>query len=351
MKILYLSFNLSAAGGVRLYNKSFIEAIRLEKNNDLRLVELVRSTLFHKLLFITRVIFQSVFFSPELIIASHINFSPLCLFLKKILRIKYAIIAYGIDVWGLQSKSKLASLQSADVIISISRYTSVRLSKEVVGVENKIVIIPPCIDDLERFTIREKPGVLLEELQLSDKKIILTVARLSADEGYKGYDRVIAALPYILNNVPNAHYVIVGDGSDRKRIESLVREKHLESHITFTGRISDELLPYYFNLADVFAMPSTGEGFGIVFIEAAASGVPVVAGNVDGSVDATLNGELGILVNPESVEEIADAVSALLEGGVPRALRDKELLREKTIAAFGIQSFKRKISLFLSAFS
>src|SRR5262249_38146012 len=103
------------------------------------------------------------------------------------------------------------------------------------------------------------------------------------------------------------------------RLEQLARESGIADCVVFAGQVPDAELPDYFALADVFAMPSTGEGFGIVFLEAAASGLPVIGGNRDGSVDALAEGRIGRLVDPHCPEEIAAAVVAALEARDPAA--------------------------------
>src|SRR5207245_9052865 len=120
------------------------------------------------------------------------------------------------------------------------------------------------------------------------------------------------ALPAMRREISDIRYVLVGEGEDRARIEALVRELDLCGVVVLAGGVSPRELVDYYNLCDVFAMPSKGEGFGIVYLEALACGKPVIAGNKDGSVDAVLNGELGVLVDPESVDEIAKALAGVI---------------------------------------
>ena len=174
---------------------------------------------------------------------------------------------------------------------------------------------------------------------LAGRRIILTVGRLSAAERYKGHDRLIAALPGILARVPDAAYLIVGSGDDRPRLERLAREAGVADRVVFAGHVPDEELPDYFALAHVFAMPSTGEGFGIVFLEAAASGLPVIGGNRDGSVDALAEGRIGRLVDPESREEIEAAVVEALERRQPaRRCRGAALLASRSLQPMSMSS-------------
>ena len=345
MKIIYFAFNLSILGGVRAQNRAFIGALK-DMGNQVKLVELKKSSSFGKLSFVLRAFFAEIFYRPQLIIVGHVNFSPLCLFFKKIFGTKYIITTHGTDVWGLKSKSRIAALKNADKIISVSSYTANRMESEIGGLAEKFMIIPNTIDP-DKFKIRPKSAEFLEKYNLVGKKIILTVARLSAQEKYKGYCEVIRAMPAILKSVPSARYLLVGSGDDEARIKNLISELALNKEITLAGRIGDNLLVDCYNSADVFAMPSSIEGFGIVFIESTACGVPVVAGNKDGSVGATLNGELGILVDPNSTNEIAAAIISILSGTADKRFYDKEFLRKKTLENFGPNILSQKIAFLL----
>jgi glycosyltransferase involved in cell wall biosynthesis len=143
----------------------------------------------------------------------------------------------------------------------------------------------------------------------------LTVGRLSAEERYKGQDRVIGVLADLERSAGPVHYIVAGSGDDRPRLEELARASGVSRLITFAGFVPDEEIQDHYRLADVFVMPSTGEGFGIVFLEAMACGCPVIAGNRDGSVDALAHGELGRLVDPHSSEELLQALVETLGEG------------------------------------
>src|SRR5205085_8790504 len=107
-------------------------------------------------------------------------------------------------------------------------------------------------------------------------------------------------------------YILAGRGPDRGRIEALIRELELEECVILPGHIPEHELAGLYNLCDVFAMPSKGEGFGIVFLEALGCGKPVLAGNKDGSVDAVLDGELGALVDPDDIAQIEQTLIEIL---------------------------------------
>jgi glycosyltransferase involved in cell wall biosynthesis len=150
--------------------------------------------------------------------------------------------------------------------------------------------------------------------------------------------------------LPNVRYILGGRGRDRPRVEEMVRQLKLDGSVTLAGYIPDHELRDFYNLSDVFAMPSKREGFGIVFLEALACGKPVLAGNKDGSVDALLDGELGVLVDPDNVSEIGQALSAVLQQQHPLAiLRQPEQLRTRVVEAFGYPRFVTYVAEHLAA--
>jgi phosphatidylinositol alpha-1,6-mannosyltransferase len=129
--------------------------------------------------------------------------------------------------------------------------------------------------------------------------------------------------------------VIVGDGDDRPRLEALARERGLAGRVHFAGQVSDSELPDYYRLADVFVMPSTKEGFGIVFLEAAASGLPVIGGDRDGSADALADGAIGAMVDPDDDAALDRAIGQALDAPRPDAAR---------VAPFRVEAFRRRVA-------
>jgi len=174
-----------------------------------------------------------------------------------------------------------------------------------------VKVLPNTVDP--QYQPGPKPAYLLERHAAGGKKVLVTVSRLDNSEQYKGHDRVIRTLPGVLSQHPDTIYLIVGDGDDRPRLESLAVECGVAKNVQFTGLVPPQELPDYFRLADVFVMPSMGEGFGIVFLQAMATGVRVIAGNRDGSRDPLCDGTLGTLVDPENCEDLASAILAALD--------------------------------------
>ncbi len=282
---------------------------------------------------------------PRLVIATHLNFGPLARMIKRSARIPNILLAYGIDAWHVRSPARKRALRDADLVLSISRYTRDWLIEKI-GVDSRRVALLAPTFSAEQFSIRAKSPKLLQQYRLCpDTPVILTVCRLADEERYKGYDQIIKALPKILTAVPNAHYVLVGNGPDRPRVEKLIRESGVQSNITLTGYVADEELAGYYNLCDIFAMPSKAEGFGIVYLEALACGKPVLAGNRDGSRDALVDGELGLLVDADDTDEIAGEIIRVLrrEHSHPKIFH-AELLRQRVTELYGTESFQRTVA-------
>lgn len=196
------------------------------------------------------------------------------------------------------------------------------------------------------FQISPQPKILdhLKEKYQIEKadQVLMTLTRLVSSEKYKGYDKVIQAMAHLKPQHPRLKYFILGkyDKIESERILQLVKQYGLEQAVFLTGFVPDDAISSHFALADVFVMPSQKEGFGIVFIEAMACGLPVIAGNVDGSVDALHHGELGILVNPHELDEIEQAILHYREHPLAQ---QPEVLREKVQTYFGYPHYKEEL--------
>ena len=364
---LFLATEISDSGGIEIFSKYLIESLMdqrenihltaiLLNNSDLPNIKTVRNDFNciccgHKVRLLSRVkfLFNSLLYfflkRPKVVIANHINLSPICLFLNKISNTPYITIIYGVEVWNIPSALKRKSLEDSTVVASFSNYTSSQIQKNF-NIKNKIFYFPPTVD-FEKFFIKEKSQLLTKKHGIEENcKVILTVARLSYSERQKGYDKVIEAMPQITNRVKDVKYLLVGHGDKKemKRIEELIRKNNLEDRVILTGHVSNLELADYYNLCDVFVMPSKQEGFGIVFLEALACGKPVIAGNKDGSRDAVLDGQLGLLVDPDNVEEIAGVIMNVLSGNVDKHLLDGEYLRSKVIEHYGYDVFCQRVA-------
>ncbi|MBI4993021.1 MAG: glycosyltransferase family 4 protein, partial [Candidatus Magasanikbacteria bacterium] len=174
--------------------------------------------------------------------------------------------------------------------------------------------------DLEKFKPRERPEALLKKHQLSpDSPIILFVGAMDAAHYFKGVSVLLTALRFLKDNNTPVQCVFVGEGSLREDFETQAKFSGLEKFVKFVGKVSDEELPYYYNLADLFVLPSInqGEAFGMVLLEAMASGVPAVATDLPGV--RTVAQDAGVVVKPNDPGELANAISGYFSNqeGIP----------------------------------
>jgi glycosyltransferase involved in cell wall biosynthesis len=246
----------------------------------------------------------TLFERPKVIIVGHPNFAHLGWILARLSGAKLTVFMYGIDAWTPLPLIRRFGLRRADHWVAISQFTAQRAAAANGLPGNRIRILHNCFDP-ELKTIHTKTWH-------NTQRSILTVARMSLAEQYKGHDQVIRAMPALLRQFPDLVYQIVGDGDGRAAIEALAQAEGVAQAVQFQGTVSDEELAQSYAEADIFVMPSRAEGFGFVFLEAMAYGKPVVAGNVDATVEVVRHGKTGLLVNPCSTTEITAAIMLLL---------------------------------------
>lgn len=229
---------------------------------------------------------------------------------------KIIAITHGHEVWWAKIFPFNLAIKrigkGVDHLTYLGEFTRWAISKALTDKSaNEMVKIAPGIDTAH-FIPQPDAIQKRKELGLQDKKIIISVGRLVHR---KGQDKLIEAMPDVLRKIPNAHLLIVGEGPYKNHLEKLVNKLSLKENITFAGRIMYDRLPSYLSAADLFAMPSRSrffglevEGLGIVYLEASACGIPVLAGNSGGAPDAVLEGVTGFCVDGTNVAEIASAV-------------------------------------------
>ncbi len=354
-------------GGIQVYSAFLLEALQsLSPNSDYHIflkhdthsspdIPLLTNTQLHfcgtlplrlrTLGFAAQIIGRGLWQRPNLAIASHLNFTVAAHWLKRLADIPYWAVAHGIEAWNIQNPTLKTALEHADRILAVSSYTRDRLLQGSNIDRAKISLLPNTFDP-SRFQITPKPQKLLKRYGLSaQQQIILTVARLDRSERFKGYDQILQALPEIRTQLPNVHYILVGSGPDRPRLEQLIVQLNLQGCVTLTGFVPDDELSAHYNLSDLFALPSKSEGFGIVYLEALACGKPTLGGNQDGAIDALCQGELGVLVDPDNLSAIAGTIVQILQGIYPHSiLYQPALLREKVINTFGFERFKQTLA-------
>lgn len=247
----------------------------------------------------------------DLVMAGHpLPAGIIAAWLKKLGRCRKTIVmTYGEDITMYARGNRMLSLlqkalKSADTIIATTDFTRSEIDALVPFSREKTVIIPPAVE-----IHKTSPS---SSITFSGSPILFTVSRLVER---KGVDVAIQAVKVLSEEMPELRYYVAGTGPDEQRLKGLAEEHNVGDRVIFLGSVSspDQLFPQ----ADIFIMPnrmlSTGEreGFGMVFLEAGLHGVPSIAGRSGGAVEAVLHEESGLVVTPESVTEVVDAIRRL----------------------------------------
>ena len=309
----------------------------------------------------------------DLLICGHINLLPFAFLHRLWFKTPIALIIYGIEAWTPPRRLFAKFLaRRVDRFWAVSEITKARFLAWTGLPPERGLVLPNCVD-ASLFGAGPKSPALLQRYGLRDKTVIMTLGRLASEERYKGFDEVLEVLPDLARQIPNLAYLIAGDGSDRPRLAQKARSLGLSvadwatapvssgplsadapsphsdlpsPMVVFVGRISDAEKADHYRLADAYVMPSQGEGFGFVYLEALACGVPVVASKVDGSREAVRNGELGELVDPKNPEEIKAATLRALSNHHGSQLRTPPL----GLDYFSYANFEQRVHQILRSF-
>jgi phosphatidylinositol alpha-1,6-mannosyltransferase len=348
MKILLVASNLQAFGGIQAYNRKLLSVLK-ELGEEVSVVELPRQNLLQKIFFVIRFASSAAFSRPDFIFVTNLNYSPLGLFAKKFLGLPYGITFYGIEARDIKKSLHRKAVTNATLIFKVFEETGRNVLKQFPEVKGRILMIPNSVDG-ERFGIKPRRGDLIQKFELENVKVILTIGRMSRLDGEnKGYKRVIKAMPQILKHISNAKYLLAGGGDDAEDAQKLAEELGLRGKVIFAGQVPAEDMVDFYNLADVFALPSKNEGFpALVLLESLACGVPVLGGAQPDAKEA-FHGKYGLIVDPDNIEEIAEGLIKILAGNAPSNLKDKNWLRDKVLEEYGPEAYKNAVKKALDA--
>ena len=367
MKILFLYLKaFSFTGGIEKFNRSLLKALHelsvdglidadaisaYDKQTDEKYFPQLRFKGYgggiERLLFVLVSFFQS--FKYKTVILGHINLAAVGWWIKRMNpSVRLILITHGLEVWKKQHGNKLKVLEEADLILAVSNFTKEKITVLNPSVNpEKIKIFPNTIDPYFAVPVSfEKPDYLLKRYGLTrSMPVLLTVTRLAFSEKYKGYDKLIEIMPYLLHRNKNLQYLLCGkaDRDEQVRVELLIEKGNATGSVKLLGFIKDSELIDHYLLADVFVMQSKQEGFGIVFIEALVCGRKVIAGSKDGSPEALLNGQLGKLIDPDNNDELKKAIEEALNDQRCNSLE----LQQKVIDAFGFHKYKARLKSYL----
>ena len=366
---MLLTDGFGGFGGIAKFNRDFLTAVcahprlaqviaipRLMPNDPGPLpdkLEIVRTGLKGKRQFVTAAMREAMELrridpSGESIIifCGHINYLRLASVLQRICGGKVYLIIHGIEAWQPSATIFIkAALRRLDGFLAVSNVTKRRFQDWSRTRFDMGLVLPNCVD-LDAFRPAPPCPALVERYDLPGRKVLMTLGRLASAERYKGFDEVIEVLPRLARQFPGLTYLVCGDGRDRARLmekarllrcgvidfssgRKLVHEPRSDApsfpRVIFTGRVAEAEKAAHYRLADCYVMPSSGEGFGIVYLEALACGIPVIGSRADGSREALREGKLGILVDPRDPDEMCEAITHVLNGpadGAPAVARE-----------------------------
>jgi phosphatidylinositol alpha-1,6-mannosyltransferase len=281
---------------------------------------------------------------PSHVFCGHINLVSLISRLCQLFNVPYTVLTYGKEVWYPLPSAERQALVKAQSIWTISRYSR-DLACQANQVSPDKVHLLPCVVDGQKFTPAPPSPTLQAHYGLQEALVLMTVARLWPGDIYKGVDVTIRALPAITRQFPQVKYLVIGRGDDQPRLAQLARDLGVAEQVVFAGFVSTAALVDHYRLADVYVMPSK-EGFGIVYLEAMACGVPVIAGNDDGSADPLQDGRLGWQVSHRDPAAVADACIAALSGHDPRC--EGTWLRQETLKRFSAKALTHQLAQLLA---
>jgi phosphatidylinositol alpha-1,6-mannosyltransferase len=281
--------------------------------------------------------------NPRHLLVSHVlPMGEMALLMKRRHKVPYSVIVHGLDVGLALSGSRLKRLRAksvlreAETVVANSAYTANLATALGVDPGRIIIVRPSPHFPLTAKVLKKDAAETSKALGLEKKFVVLTTGRLVRR---KGFDNCIEALAIVRDELPDAVLVIVGDGSDRKRLEKLALDRKLSDRVLFTGSVGEEENQRLFAACDLFVMTPRGlgpdvEGFGIVYLEANLFGKPVIGSRTGGVPDAVVDGETGLLVEPNRPKELAAAIRRLHDD--PRLAADLgQRGRNRVLGEFG----------------
>jgi len=353
MRVLILATDIFTRGGIARYTSTLASSLgellgaenvdvlcfwdwghRGETPTDYRLLGTVssrsRANVWARLQFLLKTA-RAGASGYDLVIANHVALAPVAALLKLAFGMPDWVACHCIEIWWGTTRPRRAALKKADLILPVSRYTA-EIVQRMEGIDASRVrvlynAIPDKLTDALGRDVVKGPTQAKEawvghpQPAWERGPMLLSVCALVRDNEFKGIDTVIEALPRVLKTLPNLQYVVVGEGEIRPKLEAFAVKAGVAANVRFVGQVPDTELVELYRRCDLFVLPSRGqecggaiggEGFGRVYVEAALAGKPVIGSRAGGAAEAVLHGRTGLLVDPVSVEDVADAVLAVL---------------------------------------
>jgi len=336
-------------GGIAQYNRDFLRALstlpavgqidvlpRLAKDAPSDMPERVAqyAPCRNKVAYAMRALLLALPRRPDIVFCGHLFMAPLGVLIARLARAKLVVQTHGIEVWDRPSASQRSAVEAAELILSVSRDTRGRVLTWASNPPERCVVLPNTVGD--EFTPGDGSRTR-DKLGLGSQKVLLSVSRLDARQRYKGQDRVIPLIRALRDRGHDVVYLIGGSGDDQPRLEQLAQANGVLEWVRFLGDVPDGELVDLYRAADVYLMPSSGEGFGIVFLEAMACGVPAIGLALGGANDALCDGELGGAARPE---DLLGSIVAQLSAPRP----EPEDLVSRVRSRFGRIAFESRVA-------
>jgi phosphatidyl-myo-inositol dimannoside synthase len=286
--------------------------------------------------------------SAEIVVAAHPHLAVVASAMRARSK-KFCLVvqAHGIEIWKPMTRLRQICLRRADIVTAPSRDTANKL-REIQRLPDAKIRIRAWGLDPAFLELASHAAELAPPAGIPNSRYILAVGRWSSAERYKGFDSLLRVMPALLRETPDLQLVFAGDGDDRPSLEALAKQMRIDSRVHFLSQLSAEQIAACYAQADVFALPSSGEGFGFVFLEAMACGKPVIGGNHGGIPDIIADGVTGYLVTHGDDAQLREKLSLLLGD---RTLREKmgQRARETVLQKFTFESFATGLRNILTA--
>jgi phosphatidyl-myo-inositol dimannoside synthase len=226
-------------------------------------------------------------------------------------RLKMAVISHGVEVWLPLATVRRKAFLTADIFMAPSRYTVEQIINVQGAARSKTRLVPWPLDP-DFLQMAAKPEIWPAPSDFPNGLVVMAAARLAKDERYKGIDHLINAVGRLASTIPSLHLIVVGSGDDLPRHQEMVRKRGLSERVRFYSGLTRAEIAGCYARCDVFALPSTGEGFGFVFVEAMAFAKPVIGAAAGGVTDIIEHGHNGLLVAPGDLRQLVEALQRLL---------------------------------------
>ncbi len=354
LNILFFGTDVfGASGGIAEFNRHLVLAMRdiprvgrirvlLRNRSDVEArspdgIELVDKSSRGVAAFVISAL-QCIHAGPwDLVICGHRNLLPVAALTAKIAGAPLWQVLHGIEAW---EPRRWRLRNHIDLYLSVSRFTAQKHQAFSRIPASRYALLPNTFDGRRFFPAPRIPA-LVDRLGLCERRVLFTLARMDAAERYKGIDEVLECFPRLVADIPNLVYLIGGEGNDRPRLETKARSLGVADRVIFTGFIPETEKADYYRLADLFVMPGWGEGFGIVYLESAACGVPVLGSTLDASAEVIQAAGIGEAVNPKNPEELKAAMVRMLKKPMKGPFEG--------LAVFGQEAFRSKVKQLLES--